>query len=639
MVKVLSVWLLLFILLCIFSPCSAASPPLILHSSTESAPLTGHLDFLEDKNGNLQIAEVAAPETNRLFRPDREVVTSAGYKRGVYWARFTISTEAPAAKQLLLELTMPNVRNIDFYLPTDRSGFDCMQAGTQRPMSIRKFQHRNPVFPLVIDGASKTFYLRVDGVIRATLPLTAWSQEAFSHMDSRRALIAGCYFGAMLVMFAYNFFIFLSLRDKSYLFYILEIFFFALYVFYNTGFLLEFVTGEMPALNSYAFMLCVPSMLTGLAFGRNFLETKRTAPLIDRLMVIYMLVVVLCIPLLFVVPAGGMVRLMTVILPISSLISLSAGAVCLHRGFRPARYFIGARVFRILAVLSFTLAVNNILPWNLLTSYALQIGSTFEVLLLSFALADRINIMRREKEEAQADALRSSHLAALGELAAGVAHEINTPVNTIINSADLLLEDVDRQDLEHDVEVIKNQGRRIATIAGSLLFFAHRPAHDKVPFAVGELLQETLNMFGARLRKESITVNIQVSPELMNVMVHPQQIEQVYLNILSNALHALDERHGSNCDCKTLEIVASEIVVNNRPFVRVAFLDNGIGIPANLLGSVKDSFVTTKKAGRGTGLGLSISQQIILKHGGDLTLESRVGEYTRVCVDLPGVIV
>lgn len=638
MVKYLPGWLVILILLGTSFPCVAASPPLLINNSTASSSLIGHLDILEDKTGKLQINEVAAVEMDRLFLPDWEALPHTGYKHTVYWARFTIGTdgaEAVGDKRLLLELDLPNLRKVDLYLPDGSGGFERMQTGSLRPMSIRKFQHRYQVFPLSIAGPGRTFYLRLEGSKAAVLQLKLWSQEAFNHVDSQRALWAGGYFGALLVMFVYNLFIFLSLRDRSYFYYILDIFCLVLFMLFHTGYLVEFVTAETPALNNYAFMLCVPLIISGFAFVRNFLDTKRLAPFIDRLILTYMLLAILCLPLVFVVSAGKMLTIMTIVSPVASLIGLIAGVVCLRRGFRPARFYVGARIFRQIGVLAFVLAVHNILPWNSLARSGLQIGSIFEVLLLSFALADRINIMRREKEEAQAAAIRSSHLAALGELAAGVAHEINTPVNTIINSADLLLEDDDRKDLEHDVEVIKTQGRRIAAITGSLLFFARRPAQDKVPFAVAELLQGTLDMFGAKLRKENIALNIQVSADLLKVSVHPQQLEQVYLNILSNAMHALADRHGNAGDGKTLEITASEIVLNNRPFVRVAFLDNGSGIPANLLDTVKNSFVTTKKAGCGTGLGLSISQQIVAEHGGTLSLESREGEYTRVSVDLP----
>lgn len=320
------------------------------------------------------------------------------------------------------------------------------------------------------------------------------------------------------------------------------------------------------------------------------------------------------------------------VVPLASITALSAGVICSHRGFRPARYFVGARIFRIVGLFTVVLGMHNILSLNLLTTFGLQIGSIFEVLLLSFALADRINIMRSEKEEAQADAMRSSQLASLGELAAGVAHEISTPLNTMILSADLVLENDDRDGVLRDIDVIKKQGRRIATIVKSLLFFARQSDADKAPFAIEEMLQGTLDMIGAKLRQENINVIVRIPPALQNVLVHPQQIEQVFLNVLTNAMHALNEKHGVSREPKKLEIYAAGLTLYDRPFVRVSFRDNGSGIAAGLIGRVQNPFVTTRKTGNG--LGLSISRQIIEEHGGFLGIESREGEYTTVNIDL-----
>lgn len=635
-VRAIPAFFLFSLLLCPAFPCAGASSPLILQSNTESTALSGHLDILEDKTGKLTITDVSSPATAKLFRPDRRAVPNFGMKSSVYWVRFTIGNEAAAQKRWLLELDFPFMDYLDLYVPVDGGGFDRMQAGDMRPMSIRKFRHRNPVFPVFIGGPDKTFYLRIDAGGRTIVPLTLWSQEAFSRMDNRRGLVDGCYFGAMMVMIAYNFFIFLSLRDRNYLYYILDIFFFTLYMFCLKGFLIDFVSGEMPLISNYASIFLAPVILAGLVFCRNFLATERNTPSIDRIIKILMLAAVLSIPAIFAVSPEVWKRAMSVFAPCTSITAMIAGVVCLRRGYHPARYYVGARIFRVLGIFTVVLGMYNILPMNLLASFGLQMGSILEVLLLSFALADRINVMRREKEEAQADAIRASHLASLGELAAGVAHEINTPVNTIIISADLVLENEEREGMARDIDIIKKQGRRIATIVRSLLFFARQSDAEKVPFAIGEMLQGTLDMMGAKLRQENINVTMQVPPDLAHVLVHPQQIEQVFLNILTNAMHALDEKHGVAMEIKSLEIAATELSLHGRPFVRVAFLDNGIGIPAGLIDSVKKSFVTTKKTG--TGLGLSISRQIIDEHGGALVIESREGEYARVCIDLPAVI-
>jgi signal transduction histidine kinase len=628
--------MLLFLLSCSAPSCSAASLPLILQSRIESAPLTGHLDILEDKSGKLTIEEVSSPALDGMFKPDNRPVPNFGITKSVYWARFSIGNDLKEKTLWLLELDFPHMDYLDFYLPRTGGGFDLMQAGDMRPMSIRNYRHRNPVFPVYLNASETTCYLRVDARGRTLMPLTLWTPEAFSRMDCRRGMINGGYFGAMLVMVAYNLFIFLTLRDRNYLYYVLDIFCFALFIFSSKGFLFEFFSGEMPGFNQYSALLVVPALLTGIVFGRSFLETARNTPAIDRILKSLFIVGLLSLPAYFVMPPEVWKRIMAIVVALSSIAGLMASLACLRKDYHPARYFLAARGFRVVGVFTVTLGMNNILPMNQLTPFSLQIGSLLEVVFLSFALADRIAVLRYEKEEAQTNALRSSHLAALGELAAGVAHEINTPVNTIINSADLLLEDSDRKTLEHDVEIIKKEGRRIATIAQSLLFFARRPALDKVPFAVAELLQGTLNMIGAKLRKENITVTIALPSDLMTVLVRPQQIEQVFLNVLTNAMHALDERHGQTLDTKFLEISAAEININGMQFVRVAFLDNGIGIAASLLHTVKETFVTTKAPGNGTGLGLSICQRIIGEHGGAIDIESRAGEYTRVSIDLPG---
>lgn len=630
--RFIPVFLLLLALVFVAVTGNAASPPLVLQANTTSLPLSGHIDIIEDPTGTLTIQEASSPQQVARFKPDNRAVPGFGMTSKVYWVRFSIYDQAALGKRWLIELNFPHMDYVDCYV-SNAGGFDHMQAGDMRLMSLRTFWHRNPVFPVVIKGAATNIYLRVDARGQMKLPLTVWSPEAFRAMDQRRNLIDGGYFGAMLVMVAYNFFIFLSLRDRNYLYYILDISLLTLYAFFLKGFHLEFVSGELPLINNYLSIITVPAILAGLLFCRNFLATRQNAPVIDRLIKLITIVVLLFVPLAFIISPEVWRSAISVATSCASITALSAGIVCVRKGYHPARYYVGARVFRMLGLFTFVLGMHGILPVSLLTTHGYQIGSLFEVLLLSFALTDRINMMQREREEARAEAIRSSQLAALGELAAGVAHEINTPLNTIINSADLLLEDGDRASLEHDAEVIKKQGRRIAAIVKNLLFFSRLPSKDMIPFGVADMLQGALDMMGGRLRKEHVSLNVTLPPVLPHVLVRPQQIEQVFLNLLTNGLHALAERYGDAADCKLIEISASVHLIDQRRFVRITFWDNGVGIPAHLLASVKNAFVTTKQSG--TGLGLSICQQIIDAHGGVICLESKAGEYTKVQIDLP----
>lgn len=238
----------------------------------------------------------------------------------------------------------------------------------------------------------------------------------------------------------------------------------------------------------------------------------------------------------------------------------------------------------------------------------------------------------------QREAMRSRNLASLGELAAGVAHEINNPVTSVINYAQLLSNKSEKGSTEKDFanRIIK-EGNRIANIVHSLLSFA-RPSDSKERkriIAIQEILSDTLVLTEAQLRKESIKIKLNLPEKLPKIIAHSQQIQQVFLNAISNARYALNQKYPKQHDDKILEITAEEIMIDNCPYIKVAFHDHGIGIPANMLYKVTDPFFTTKPRGIGTGLGLSISHSIIKDHGGKLIIDSVEGEFTKVIIILP----
>ena len=235
-----------------------------------------------------------------------------------------------------------------------------------------------------------------------------------------------------------------------------------------------------------------------------------------------------------------------------------------------------------------------------------------------------------------AEAMQAAHLASVGELAAGVAHEINNPINGIINYAQVLLNECSPGSLETDIggRIVK-EGERIADIVKSLLSFTREGRDDKWPTRIDEVLKESLLLTQAQIRKESIRLSIDLPDDLPEVNANFQQIQQVILNIISNARYALNEKYPARHENKAIEIVGEKVLVDCREHVCITFVDHGVGIPAERLAMLTKPFFTTKPLGRGTGLGLSISQRILQDHDGRLTFDSVEGEYTRVTVELP----
>jgi len=230
-------------------------------------------------------------------------------------------------------------------------------------------------------------------------------------------------------------------------------------------------------------------------------------------------------------------------------------------------------------------------------------------------------------------------LASLGELAAGVAHEINNPINGIINYAQLLLDRMKSGNDEKDIikRIIK-EGDRIAKIVNSLLAFARDRrdnVDEKIPIKINDILIDCFDLTKAHIKRDGISLKIDIPKDLPELIAYPQQIQQVFLNIISNARYALNKKYAARHIKKVLEIKVEKVMLKERVHLRTTFHDNGTGIPSNIMHKIINPFFSTKISGEGTGLGLSISHGIINSHKGRLTVDSIEDEFTRVIIDLP----
>jgi two-component system NtrC family sensor kinase len=237
----------------------------------------------------------------------------------------------------------------------------------------------------------------------------------------------------------------------------------------------------------------------------------------------------------------------------------------------------------------------------------------------------------------QTETLRAGHLASIGELAAGVAHEINNPINSIINFAQIMMDEVKKGEMpaEEIPEMIIKEGDRVASIVSSLLSFARVNEKDKKPIDTRDVLDEVLALTEAQIIKDGINLTIDFPKGLNRVLADFQQIEQVFLNIINNARFALNQKHAKAHPKKNFIIHGAEEVFDDKNYIEITFVDYGTGIPSSIIDKIYNPFFSTKPSGIGTGLGLAISHGIITDHGGKLIFQSSYGEYTKVTVLLP----
>ncbi|MBW1865881.1 MAG: PAS domain S-box protein, partial [Deltaproteobacteria bacterium] len=252
---------------------------------------------------------------------------------------------------------------------------------------------------------------------------------------------------------------------------------------------------------------------------------------------------------------------------------------------------------------------------------------------------DKVVALLRDITARKASLAASMHaeqLAAVGELAAGVAHEINNPINGIINYAQIIRNKSEKGGMVNDIaERMIKEGNRIARIVEGLLSFSRRRHEEKIIVSVKDILSDSLTLTTAQMRKDNIILKIGLTENLPQIMAQSHEIEQVFINIISNARYALNQKYPKPHNDKLLEITSRLIKKDHHKYVRVTFLDHGTGIPANIIDKIKNPFFTTKIEGKRAGLGLSISHGIVENHEGKLTTDSIEGQFTRINVDLP----
>ncbi|MCP4692234.1 MAG: PAS domain S-box protein, partial [Desulfobacterales bacterium] len=208
-----------------------------------------------------------------------------------------------------------------------------------------------------------------------------------------------------------------------------------------------------------------------------------------------------------------------------------------------------------------------------------------------------------EKKRLQAEAIRAGHLASLGELAAGIAHEINNPINGIISYAELMKDQLDDQgeDDEIPLRIIK-EGERVAKIVKNLLSFARDRKEESSPALIRDILADSLGLTESQINKDGVKFSLDIPDDLPKIRVRSQEIQQVFLNIISNARYALNQKFQGAHEDKTFQIKSKTIRIDGSLFIRTTFRDAGVGVPGEILGKISNPFFSTKPPGEGTGL-------------------------------------
>ena len=666
---------------------------------TEPKLLNSNLSYFQDTTSKMKIGQIVV----RDFTPITSGFPNFGISNSTFWIKFTVKNTSEDSL-FILNLAAPTLDRVSLFIPIDieSNNFSSVLLGEELLFNQRAYLDPNYLFDIVLlKNVPKTIYFKIKSKEAIQLPIYLGTKNTIFNQLKKRDILSGIYFGIMIAMIFYNLFVYFSVRDKSYIYYVVYIILILLTQTSLQGYPFQYLWPSFPEIAQYSLFI-FPSLvgIASLLFMNVFLHIKSFNVSLYRYSYVFSTVYIFSIILAF----FNQFKLSFLVMEFNaicvSIFMLITSIYIIRRGYYPARYFLAAWSVFLIGVIIYILKDLEILPYNNLTRYTMQIGSGIETVLLSFALAARINIYKKERLEAiaekerlvreqnivleqqvvertkslnetldnlkqtQSQLVEAEKMASLGQLTAGIAHEVNNPINFITSNIYPLREDIKdikailnkyaeintssnltekleeiehlKEELQYDyllneldgiIHGIEDGAMRTAEIVSGLRNFSRLDESDLKLADINEGINSTLLLLKSKIGDIKLIKKLENLPQ---IECYPGKINQLVLNIVDNAIFAIKEK---GIPLTEGEIEVKTVAKENE--VVLTIKDNGVGMNEQTKQKIFDPFFTTKDVGEGTGLGLSIVFGIIKKHNATIEITSELGIGTEFKISLP----
>ena len=387
-------------------------------SATDERIVLGKLsEYVEDKQNSLSIDQVKNPASGLIWQQITSETPNFGYTNSTYWVHLRLTNSSNHRVDRVVEIAYPVIDYIDFYHVSAEELKQQFKVGDKRPFSARPIAHRNFVFPIYLDAQSdSSLFIKVKSSSSLQLPISISAEREFFANDQLDLIRMSVYYGMMLVMILFNLFIFFSLREAMYFYYVSFVFCFAAVQFFLHGLAGQYIWPEKSYLQDFGILVFVPSIvLFASLFARYFLDLSTHAPLANRFFKIMGWVAIAGIGGGLVLDYEQSIKFSIIAVIPASLGCLVIGPYLWAKGHTIARFYTIAWASITIATVALALSKFGILPRTFLTENGLQFGSAMEAVLLSLALADRLNNERDQRFKAQERMLDESRQRQIAE--------------------------------------------------------------------------------------------------------------------------------------------------------------------------------------------------------------------------------
>jgi signal transduction histidine kinase len=697
--------------------CLNAQDVIKLTDSTLSKSLGTKIEFFIDSNASYNAQTITQCNS---FKKSKAIVPIIQAPRYNIWAKLSIVNLLNDSK-FLLAINYAYISDIWVYKTDSLNKLSLIShTGNSTPFNSRLYNNINFLFPFNINpNQEQTYYIKINSQHPLELPISITNSEDQYTNDFVQHFIIGVYLGIIISIVLYNTFLFISTKDRNYFFYIAYLILFAFAQITFAGWSFKYFWPSHPSINFYAVV--VTSSLAGIAsvlFGKSFLNSSKFTPKLDRILSVLILLCLVAIILISFNQSFISYTILNLASVLVGIFLLITSLVIVKKGYRPALFYVIAWSFFLLALIVFPLRNIGLIPTNNFTRSILYFGSAIEAVLLSIALADRINILKKETIVLQAQALEASQenerlvkeqniileqkveqrthelrvsndqlnvaldnlkdaqtqlveaekMASLGQLTAGIAHEINNPINFVksninplrLDVRDLLdvlneydglhklneeatykkkLSEIEKLKKQIDVDYVQKEidnlivgieegAERTAEIVQGLRTFSRLDEAELKTVDIHEGILSTLVIL-----KNTTPYFITIEKHFNangEIECFPGKLNQAFMNILTNAIQAINAKKekGNN-----ERIIITTKDVNDS--IQISIKDSGIGMTEEVKHRIYEPFFTTKDVGEGTGLGMAIVFKIIQKHEGHIDIISEPCKGSEFIITLP----